>query len=635
MKVIRTFLGIVLIAAVSVTAGATQFGYSSGSCERDNMFRVGGGTSQGLAMRISHEKLAALKGCTITSISASFGSSRTTSGDIKLFIGTTPIDRVVEESHTITRALQWDEYTFAKPYTITGEESELYIGYQGEVSAATSMLMHDGNLAIPATGYALSGNEWVDIADLGFGCANIRVNIDGAPTITDAIIKPLNTDGFYKANTPYSFAGQIYNFGSEKITSFDLKVSVGDSAPVTKHYTGLDITPASNFDFVLDEYTSTTQGMQSLSLEIVNINNGNDFDAADNTFVGNICFYPREMERTVLVEGFTGQTCSNCPSGHAELNKWVETVPEGAVIEVMHHSGYQPDYFSMDADYDYTFFYGKTSTYAPAAMMNRTLFPSISAYPVWGPSVSTFQKAYDIIQETQPYVSLRLDTSFDKDTREVKIYFKTVAHNDLPTNTNVFNVVLLQDGLEGTQSGAGSGYIHNNVFRGTLTDNAWGKMLPSRACVTAGEYVWEYTFTLPESIFSDYWANTEMTEANRARYYHDVVPENMKLVAYVGALGGDDIAGHAIYNAIEVKLGESHEQAGMTHLEVGLSAAEVENIDVYVSGGHLTVVGEYDNVELYNLRGISLNTDTTLLPGAYVVRVNKGGNFIVKKLIVK
>ncbi len=633
MKKLPTILSFVAAAISALGMSATTFGYSDGTCDRANMFRVGNGASQGLAIRIPHDKLVALKGCTITSISATFGSSHTTTGQVTVFVGTTPTVGIVEDTYSISRALQWNEFTLSTPYTITGEEPELYIGYQGDISTSASLNMHDGTPVIPATCYALSGSDWVDIAPLGFGSANIRFNLDGAPSMPDAIIKPIDTMGYYKAETPYSFSGQIFNFGSEKITSFDLKTTIGNNASTVKHFDNLDIAPASNFDFTLDPYTAYNLGLLPISLEVMNVNGAADLDAADNTFAGDICMYPADMERTALLEGFTGQECGNCPSGHAATEKWLETVPDSSVILVMHHSGYKPDYFSMDADYDYTFFFGSTSTYAPAEMMNRTLFPSISTYPVWGPSGNTFQQAYDIVMATQPYVSLKLDSSYDPTTREVKLSFKSLAHNDLPAPTNVFNIMLVQDGLTGYQSGGGNSYIHDNVFRGTITGDSWGKLLPKKACVAGGEYEWNYTFTLPESIFSDYWKNTEMTDKVRERYTHAVVPQNMKLVAYVGALGGEAINGHTVYNAIEVPLGASHEQGGISGVESVADASSA--IDITVSGTTLVVKGDYDTLELYNLRGIAVNPAETLAPGFYIARAVKGSNVTVKKLIVK
>lgn len=633
MKKVPAILSFAVVAISALTSQAATLGYTDGTCDRENMFRVGTGVAQGLAIRIPHEKLVSLKGCSITSVSATFGSSHTSDGNVTVFIGTDPASGIIEETHPISRALRWNDFTLSKPYTITGEEPELYIGYQGDIPAEASLLMHDGNTVIPATCYALSGSQWVDVASLGFGSANIRFNLEGAPAMTDAIIKPIDTARYYKADTPYSFAGQIYNFGTEKITSFDLKVSIGDNPPVTKHYDGMEIAPASNFDFTLDPYTSSSQGLLPLSLEIANVNGDADFDSADNAFNGDICFYPALMERVALIEGFTGQECSNCPAGHMETHNWLENIPADSVILVMHHSGYKPDYFSMDADYDYTFFFGKTSTYAPANMMNRTLFPAISTYPTWGPSTKTFQRAYDIVMATQPYVSLSLESTYDPATREVKINFTSLAHNDLPAPNNIFNIMLVQDGLTGSQSGGGSNYVHNDVFRGTLTGGSWGKLLPKKATVTGGEYHWEYTFTLPEEIFSDYWATTQMTDVIRKRYTHAVVPENMKLVAYVGALGGDDLAGHTVYNAVQVKLGSSHEQGGISGIE-NVTAPD-SGISIYVAGSRVVVEGEYDSLELYNLRGLSINPDSTLAPGFYIARVVKGRSITVKKLIVK
>ncbi len=496
--------------------------------------------------------------------------------------------------------------------------------------------MHDGNSSPAACCYALENDTWIDMAGSQWGAPNVSFEVADSPALTDLVLKPILSDGYYKAENGYKFGGQIFNFGTETIKSFDLQIAIGDTQPVVTTYKDLNLAPGENFDFILDEYASASTGHQPLSVEVLNVNGADDSDPADNRYEANLFFYPSDMERAFLLEGFTGQECSNCPPAHVNFEQFLAGIQGDPVIEVMHHSGYKPDYFSMDADYDYTFFYGVSNTYAPAMMFNRTQFPSVSTYPAMGVSVVDLQRCYDILSATQPYASMELTSTFDPATRAVTVKLNTLTHNDMPTTNNVINVMLVQDGITHYQSNGGGAYVHNAVFRGVLTGNSWGKLLPSASSKAGGGASWEYEFTLPEAIFSDYWANELDTEEKRKPYTITAVPENMRIVAYIGSLGGNDVNNHQIYNAIEVKLGESHVQSGMiSGIETVATDPQHPDVKIGVLNGAIVIEGEYDAAEAYNLQGARVPLGSPLAGGIYMVKCVSEGKSIVKKILVK
>ena len=64
------FLSIACCLLLSLQAWADNFsfGYTNGDCGRSNNFRLGTGTTQGQAIRLSHEKLHLLNGCSTSAI---------------------------------------------------------------------------------------------------------------------------------------------------------------------------------------------------------------------------------------------------------------------------------------------------------------------------------------------------------------------------------------------------------------------------------------------------------------------------------------------------------------------------------------------------------------------------------------
>ena len=623
-------LAILLMAANIQISAASDFGFCTDNVARSNIFRVGSTEKQGLAIRLSSEKLAALKGCTISGINAAFGSRRTTGGTVDLFISTDPNGTpLVSQTSAVTEATKWLSFQLETPYTITGDELCLYVGYTGAISSSSTMLMGDYSADTKGCSFAYKDGEWVDIYGMGYGSASIRVTIDNAPTVNDLIMKPLPVEGYFVAGKDYTMSGQLFNFGNTNVTSFDLKVKVEGSDEVVSHISGISVEPGDVYDFMLPNWSSASAGDVSLNMQVSNINGTADSDPSDNDFNKSVFFYPAVMERTVLLEGFTGQDCSNCPNGHSEIAKFLASATTTPVIEVMHHSGYQPDYFSMDVDYDYTYFYGSPSTYAPAVMLNRAA--TFKEVPVMNTGEDYLTYVYGVLEEKfQPYVSLQLNSAFNADSRELKIDFSSFAHTDLPAGDAALNVMLVQDGLVSKQVPLGEGYTHDAVCRGVVTGNSWGILLNADAVKKGGEAKWTTTITLPESIYSD----MEYTQKDPSKCNWPAIPEKMRLVAYVAA-HGDGPAKRQIYNAIEVPLGGSHTQAAHPSAAAIKTVVSSDAPSIRVEDGCVSVDGDYDSMKVYALDGRTMKTDTRLPSGVYVVSVSKGNSAKTVKIRVK
>lgn len=532
----------------------TRVGYSNGTTSTENVMRSGTGEHQGMAIRLSHEKLQMLKGHKITGVSAAYGSRNTTGNVARVFIATSLEGEALTESTvTITRAGRaWTDATLEKPYTITGDEEQLFVGTDMEISTSYNPLTADFTADNDNTCFVLTNDKWTDTKGTGFGSVNVRAIMDEDIDMTDLLVKSFQLEGYYKAQTPYSFSTEIMNFGTKIIDSFDVEVSIGDAAPVKTTYTDQAMAPGATKQISMPSYEALSDGDGIVCIKITNINGGNDDDMSDNMQQTGIFFYPQDMERAYLVEEFTSQRCVNCPNGQQTLTAALNARPE-KFVKVLHHSGYQPDAFSMKIDYDYTAFYGSGGTFAPAMMINRTTCPGASSVPVMNVGTSLVNTAMNYVSNQHPYASLQLATEYDKNTRELKIAFSMVCHKDMPAGINVMNILLTQDGIVANQLGGSDDYVHHNACRGSILNNAFGGVLENG--IRAGEiFTWEKTITLPESIYSDYWEG-------RTQPSYDVdlpvVDKNMRLVAYIAHYDQNDINKHNVYNVVEAKLGET------------------------------------------------------------------------------
>ena len=100
------------------------------------------------------------------------------------------------------------------------------------------------------------------------------------------------------------------------------------------------------------------------------------------------------FRRIPLVEEFTSQYCINCPFMVYYLDQAMEEWRSqgNPLLYVAHHSGFQADMFTQEADRGLLFLFGKETSYNPAVMYDRRVFAGYNS-PVMGAKVA----------ETTPY----------------------------------------------------------------------------------------------------------------------------------------------------------------------------------------------------------------------------------------
>lgn len=631
----RMFLtiGATLLSVFGVMA--SEIGFTTGVCDRNTVFSVNNTKKQGQAIRLSHEKLQLLKGQAISAVNVAFGSRNTVDNKATLFIGES-LDGVpaVSQEVTISKANAWLAYELETPYVITGDEPELYIGFTASLVVGSYKVLTSDRQADLLEGctYVYDGLSWFDMSGLGYGAANVRIVV-GDASFTDVVMKRAKFDGYYKSGEQYEFANQLFNFGTTTIGSFDVELSVGDGEPQTLSFPDANLAPNAAFDFTLPEYTATSTGDVALRITVKNINGSTDDDTSDNAQNEQVFFYPANMERSLLIEEFTGQDCSACPAGHTTLHNVLATV-DFPYVEVSHHAVYYPDMFTMVEDEQYTFFYDGGSTYAPAVMVNRST-PTGYAAPVSSVSKSVFTEQLNYALASKPYASLKLQSTFDPATREATVTLSVQPHTTMPTPKSVLNVMLVQDNLQAFQSNGGSLYNHVNVFRGTLTENAWGLL----ADFTPGQdVVWSKTFTLPEAIRSSYWTEELLPQKGytEADITWTAVPEDLRVVAYVAAYDSESNKRNQVYNCVAVNLGSSYVQAGFDESLSGIDNVRSDAgriVNVRVENRRIRC-DEASSIRVYGTDGRLVDAAAQLPAGIYVACLMVDGQWQARKVVI-
>ena len=208
------------------------------------------------------------------------------------------------------------------------------------------------------------------------------------------------------------------------------------------------------------------------------------------------------QKKNVLLEEFTGIHCGYCPQGHT-IAKNMQTAQPETVYSIAIHGGSfaipgsdEPDFRTEAGDILNNGigaeFYG---TGYPSGMINRHVFGGTS--PITGRGDWT-KDGKDQSQQNAP-VNLLLKSTFDGNSRELKVTVEGYYTENQQREFNLLNVAIVQSNIKGPQNGGtmGDEYIHNHMLRDFITP-AWGDTIKAPK---QGEYFTrEYTYTLPLDI---------------------------------------------------------------------------------------------------------------------------------------
>ena len=196
--------------------------------------------------------------------------------------------------------------------------------------------------------------------------------------------------------------------------------------------------------------------------------------------------------RKVLIEEFTGHTCTNCPQGAAELENLISTYGAQVVPMGIHSdatfcdprvlsdgspaqfingvAAYTTDFRTVDGDeYRNTF----NVNGIPKGFVSRRANGTPFGFGQW-------ESEFQAIQNDVPKVSIGLSTLYNDSSRTVKAVVNTTWLVSSPGNYKL-QIQLVEDSLVDWQLNNGvdvPDYTHRHVFRGSI-NGSWGSAIPT------------------------------------------------------------------------------------------------------------------------------------------------------------
>lgn len=331
-----------------------------------------------------------------------------------------------------------------------------------------------------------------------------------------------------------------------------------------------------------------------------------------------------DVPRGVLMEQFSTELCSNCPS-RDRLAGRVLADYSCPIVRVTHHTAFHYDRFTVGYSEEiYPFFYNSPYVYAPAVMLGRKHYDGMldshggySPGPVFRLSETNLRRALDDQAAMPNFVSMQISTTVDETAGELRI---NVSGRDLLiTSGQVINVFITEDGIRSdSQAGSDTTWTHNHVLREVLTP-VWGAPLDVGE---DGDYSFDAVWEIKDEITGPH-ATTPVNLAN------------INVVAFIGNHDAADPNRCEVFNAAVAD--------EVFSSSTGIVAAS-GNASVTVDGRSIAVCGDYGTARVYGIGGVLVaelsdgggdDVIAELYPGLYLVQILTHGKPSVQKVIVR
>ena len=507
----------------SVTTGVSLANGVSlvGNCKKSDMSAMvfswnGGPAEYKAASKLSINKLSPA-GTHVIGIRAYIPSEGT---DFSVFLG----EGEDFDNPTVTKSAEWQEagwqyVLFDEPVEI--KTSDLFIGYT--VNSLTFAVEETTNVD-----KMFINGEWTSLQTLLNGKASFALQAIVAggdyskKTQVDMAVDEMSVDAAWATQGDMvNGEALVRNNGVKTLRNVQVNATLGSQVvPVT-------ITDSlMNGQSYLCKFSLTANGEGTQNVK-VEVKADGDVTSKNNTATTALRVYadkgsPRNY---ILLEQFTTMKCPNCPRGGAAVQAAIDKMQHpDKVAWIAHHVGYYTDDFTLDESNHIMNALGVKG--APNGSLNRMMMDLDGS----GQNLSVVldycadTEMLNALLDEPAQSTLNVERSYNADTREISV---TVSGKSSKTD-NYVSVMVTQNGIEGTQSGATGKYIHNHAVRLFMTPAA-GQHVDVDA---DGNFTLTITKELPEIV------NKTAT-----------VPSNMEIISFVHGSTSAAKTARFVYNA--------------------------------------------------------------------------------------
>lgn len=173
-----------------------------------------------------------------------------------------------------------------------------------------------------------------------------------------------------------------------------------------------------------------------------------------------------EVNRNVLIEDFTGQTCINCPKATEKINQMKEVYDDHVVAVAIHSGSFALKAMKTDEGNEYWNTWFDSMTGQPIAKINRG--EATNDYDNWAVEVAAAMSVPTDVELSATITYSERDSMINIVASTMGTPGKTVKIQAWVTENNI---VARQDMPDGSHN---RDYVHNHVFRAAV-NGTWGE----------------------------------------------------------------------------------------------------------------------------------------------------------------
>ena len=499
------------------------------------MARMGGGTTLPKAMFGDSKYIVGAR--------VYIGAAAT---DTKIFISTDLQTNLYEQPFEVIPNA-WNYIKFTTPFELNDSLAGVYIGYIG-MSDGAMLGMESGEFQLNSKNMPMDiyydsteADQWqffTKVGGYGYkGKLGIQAVVTGGDYSTDIqndiCIANVRADNKLPINSLNNIKFDVVNYGIKTANDITIEYEYnGQKQSISYDKLALWNGMSQTIN-ITDLKTPATEG--KYTLKITAKTKTGDQQQDNNTYTVEQEIYASGFQRKVLIEKFTGQSCSACPNG-AEIVKATRAAFEGRTIEVAHHEGFGADAFTLTESTDYANFFYSQPKFSPAIMIDRNVANSENPESVVGrvndnaTPLFTEEVLAKALESIAP-LNVNITHTYNEANRQLTVTVSGEAIQALP-NARV-NVWLTQSNIKAFQLKGGDDYTHNHALRTILT-GTWGEPL-----VLTPDNKYEMTFRcqVPEKVGE-----------------FPVVLEDLEIVAFVADYDATNSFNCRVHNAEAVAL---------------------------------------------------------------------------------
>ena len=253
---------------------------------------------------------------------------------------------------------------------------------------------------------------------------------------------------------------------------------------------------------------------------------------------------PTTFIKKILVEDYSGHTCSNCPNAARELDALIDIYGD-KIVPITIHVGKtyaRPFHISQAPKYQYDFrtetgeswdnLFQITNLGLPKGMINRIGVPNSTH----GAEVTNWNSIIQSVASDEPDFGITISSDINGNVGSVDVNIKVL--NDIGGDFNLVlcltedSIINWQKDVEAFPNVDVEFYVHKHVFR-TSINSAWGEALQTNNVYNTDEEIDKsYTINLDnlEQYNIDYSLNTlELGNGNAGGWNKN----NMYIVAFI------------------------------------------------------------------------------------------------------